>query len=453
MIDTLYFIAAFVVALGILIVVHEFGHYWVARRAGVKVLRFSVGFGKPLWLRRFGRDRTELVVAAVPLGGYVKMLDETEGKVAKRDVRRAFNRQSIPKRFAIVVAGPAFNFLFAIFAYWLIFIIGVDGIKPIVGEVAAGSIAAQAGFRPGDELLTVDGKKIASWDHRRLHLFRKALDQEIVTLEVRDAEGQVQTRVLDLTRLPAKAINAGLIGRGIGLHPYFPPVPPIIGALEPGPAERAGLEAGDRITAIDDHPVRSWNDLAREIGESAGKEIILTVESRGTVRRISVTPDAVVENGATVGRIRIRPAPAEFPQALRVKLRLGPIEALAVGAHNTWSMSWLTLEMLYKMVTLKISTKNISGPITIAQYAGYSAKVGFTQFMMFLAVISISLGVLNLLPIPILDGGHLMYYVIEAIKGSPVSERAMIWGQQAGVVVLAGLMLLAFYNDLTRLFG
>lgn len=452
MIDALYFIAAFVVALGILIVVHEFGHFWVARRMGVKVLRFSVGFGKPLWMRRIGRDRTELVVAAVPLGGYVKMLDETEGKVPKRDLRRAFNRQSIPKRFAIVIAGPAFNFLFAIFAYWLIFIIGIDGIKPIVGEVAEASIASQAGFRVGDELLTMDGKEVASWDHRRLDLFRKALDQEAVTFEVRDAEGQLQTRVLDLTQLPVKEVNAGLIGRGIGLRPYFPLVPPIIGALEPGPAGRAGLEVGDKITAIDGRPVNSWNDLAENIGKNAGKEIVLTVERDGALRRFAVTPDAVEENGQTVGRIKIRPSEAEFRRELWVKVRLGPIEALAAGIQNTWSMSWLTVEMLYKMVKLEVSTKNISGPITIAQYAGYSAKVGFTQFMMFLAVISISLGVLNLLPIPILDGGHLMYYVIEAIKGSPVSERVMIWGQQMGVVVLVGLMLLAFYNDLTRLF-
>jgi regulator of sigma E protease len=452
LIDALFFLVAFVVAIGILIVVHEFGHFWVAKTLGVKVLRFSIGFGKPLWSRRFGRDRTELVIAAVPLGGYVKMLDESEGRVAKRDVKRAFNRQPLINRTAVVVAGPLFNFLFAILAYWVIFMAGIDGLKPVVGKVLEGSIAAQAGFQPDDELIAMDGKDVASWDHRRLYLFQKALDQESVAVEVRDRDGRMRTRVLDLRDFPAGDVNAALIDRGIGLTPFIPVVPPIIGVVEPGPAARAGLQIGDRITEVDGRPVGSWNELATEIGKNAGREITLVVE-RGDIRQqIVVTPDAVDRDGTTVGRINIRPSEADFPNDFRVKVRLGPLAAFGAGVENTWSMTWLTLEMLYKMLKLEVSSRNISGPITIAQYAGYSAKVGLTQFLMFLAVISISLGVLNLLPIPILDGGHLLYYVVEAIKGSPVSERVMIWGQQIGVMVLAGLMLLAFYNDLTRLF-
>lgn len=452
MIDALFFVVAFVAAIGILIVVHEFGHFWVAKTLGVKVLRFSIGFGKPLWSRRVGRDRMELVVAAVPLGGYVKMLDETEGKVAKRELKRAFNRQPILGRTAIVMAGPLFNFLFAILAYWVIFMAGVDGIKPVVGKVVERSIAAHAGFQPGDELIAMDGKDVASWDHRRLYLFQKALDQESVSVEVRDREGRLLTRVLDLRDFPAHDVNAALIERGIGLSPYFPVVPPVVGAIEPGPAAHAGLQIGDRITAIDGQPVISWNEMASIIGKSAGREITMVVQRGDLTQRMVVTPDAVDRDGATVGRINIRPREADFLDDIRVKVRLGPLAAFGAGVENTWSMSWLTLKMLYKMLKLEVSSRNISGPITIAQYAGYSAKVGFTQFLMFLAVISISLGVLNLLPIPILDGGHLLYYVIEAIKGSPVSERVMIWGQQIGVVVLASLMLLAFYNDLTRLF-
>lgn len=452
MIDFLYYVVAFVVALGALIVVHEAGHFWVARRLGVKVLRFSVGFGKPLWTRWVGADRMELVVAALPLGGYVKMLDETEGAVNPEERSRAFNRQPLWKRTLVVLAGPLANFLFAILAHWAVNMIGVDGLKPVVGRVLEGSIAARAGFREGDLLRRIDGRAVQSWDQHRLYLFRRALDRGPVRVEVQDRDGRAHTRVLDLSRFPVEQVNAGLVERGIGLFPALPPPLPVIGALEPGPAASAGLKVGDRFVAIDGKAVQSWDEVAEAVGRSPGRALTVRVERDGARREVTLTPETVEQDGRTVGRIRIRPQFAELPPAMRVQVRYGPLAALWEGVGSTGSTAWLTLQMLYRMLKLEVSTENISGPITIAQYAGHSAKVGLTPFVLFLAFLSISLGVLNLLPIPVLDGGHLMYYSIEAVKGRPVSERSLAWGQQIGVALLVALMVLAFYNDLTRLF-
>ena len=451
MTDILIQIAAFIVAIGVLIVVHEFGHFWVARLVGVKVLRFSVGFGKPLWTRRVGPDSMEFVIAALPLGGYVKMLDEREGDVPADEAHRAFNRQAIWKRMAVVVAGPLFNLAFAVVAYSGVYLAGVEGIKPIVGAVAPDSIAQRAGFRVGDEIVAIDDKLVQSWDQRRLYLFQRALDRAPVRVDVRDSEGMLRERTLDLSELPVSQVNAGLLERGIGLVGYLPKPLPVIGTLETGPAMRAGMQVGDRVVAVDGRRIDTWDELANAINRSAGHPIQLTVTRGGETKEIEVTPAAEEVDGKTVGRIRIRPEFAPLPDDMRVRVRLGPLDAFSEGLSNTWSMSWLTVEMFYRMLRLEVSTKNISGPITIAQFAGYSARVGPEQFILFLAVISISLGVLNLLPVPVLDGGHLLYFVVEAIKGKPLSERSLVIGQQVGIAILIGLMSLAFYNDITRL--
>jgi len=450
--DFVLYVVAFVVAIGVLVTVHEFGHFWVARRLGIKVLRFSIGFGTPLWTRRIGRDKMELVIAAIPLGGYVKMLDENEGRVPAKERKRAFNRQPVWKRILVVIAGPMFNFLFAILAYWLVFMAGVEGIKPVVGRVVEGTIAQQAGFRAGDQILAIDGKPVQTWDQRRLQLFQSALDHETVAVEVRDPDGTVQMRMLDLSNFPAQEINSGLVERGIGLIGYFPEPLPVIGGLEEGPAKRAGLEVGDRFRRLDGKTVDSWDAVVKIISANSGKSLHIEVERNSMPRAVDVIPDAVEVGDKIIGRINIRPRFSEIPDSMRTTLRLPVWTALVESVADTWGMSRLTLQMLYRMVKLEVSAKTISGPLTIAQYAGVSAKIGLDHFIMFLAVISISLGVLNLLPVPVLDGGHLMYYIVEAVKGSPVSEKVMMAGQRIGIALLIALMTLALYNDLTRIF-
>lgn len=452
MIDFLYTLIAFVVAISVLVVVHEFGHYWVARRMGVKVLRFSLGFGKPLWLRRFGPDQTEWVLAAIPLGGYVKMLDEHEGKVDKKDLDRAFNRQSTSKRVAIVVAGPLFNFLFAILAYSILFMAGTEGIRPVVGKVAENSLAQKAGFRPGDAFIAIDGYKVQSWDQRRLYLYEKALDQSVVTFTVRDQDGLTHERTLDLSSLSAADVGAGLLERQIGLYPSLPKLEPVIGSLdERGVAAQAGLKVGDRIVAIDGHPVKNWQDVVKTVSAKPDSSLRLRVVRNNVIQEFSVKPQVIESAGQRIGRIGIGVRVPELPAGMRVMVRHAPLSALAEGFETTWRMSSLTLKMLVKMLKLEVSTKTISGPLTIAQYAGASAQVGLDRFVMFLAVVSISLGVLNLLPIPVLDGGHLLIYLIEGIQGKPLSETALHWGQQIGIALLISLMVLAFYNDIMRI--
>ncbi|MBI5612130.1 MAG: RIP metalloprotease RseP [Gammaproteobacteria bacterium] len=450
--DWLLKLAIFIAAISILVVVHEFGHYWVARLMGVKVTRFSVGFGRPLWLRRAGRDRTEWVLSAIPLGGYVKMLDESEGRVAKKDLRRAFNRQPIPRRSAIVLAGPLFNFLFAILVYALLFTVGIDGLKPVVGKVDEDSPAARAGFRAGDELVSIDGKPVASWDQRRMHLYQRALDQAQVEVVARDALGVLHTRRLDLSALSAGRVSAGLIEREIGMYGYSPEVAPVLGSVEAGSvAAQAGLRTGDRIARIDGAEIRSWQEAVTRITASPGAALALTVDRQGVSQVIKLVPQTVERNGQRIGRIGVGVRAPELPPEMRVVLRYDPPTALWEGAQTTWDMSVVTLRMLYLMVLGEVSMKAVSGPITIAQYAHSSAMVGLDRFVMFLAIISVGLGVLNLLPIPILDGGQLLYHVIEAVKGGPLSERALYWGQMIGLSLLGALMLLAFYNDFARI--
>lgn len=447
----LYSVVGFILAIGILVVVHEFGHYWVARKLGVKVLRFSVGFGRPVWLKRAGPDQTEYALSALPFGGYVKMLDENEGNVAPEERHRAFNRQSVPRRMAIVFAGPAFNFIFAILAYAIVFMVGIDGLKPVVGKVAPDSIAARAGFAAGDEIVAVDGEPNQTWDQHRLYLYERAIDGESVRMTVKTPTGELIERELDLSGLRARDVDEGLLERSIGLFGYMPELAPVLGEIEAdSPAANAELKSGDRVLAVNGAAVATWAELVGKI-QAAPKQVLTLEVERGADRlAVKVVPAAHEQGGRTVGRIGAGPQLPELPPEWRAHLRLGPLDAMAKGVADTWSMSVLMLKMLWKMLTLEVSTKNISGPITIAQYAGFSVQIGLDRFLMFLAVVSISLGVLNLLPIPILDGGHLLFYAIEGIKGSPVSERTLGLGQRFGMAVLLSLMVLAFYNDFVR---
>jgi regulator of sigma E protease len=451
-IDGLYMVVAFIVALGILIIVHEFGHYWVARRVGVRVLRFSVGFGRPIWRRRWGADQTEFVVSALPFGGYVRMLGEDDSDYSPAEKHRAFSEQSVGKRMAVVVAGPAFNLVFAILAYWVVYMVGIDGLKPVVGQVAETSIAWEAGIRSGDELIAIDGRPVQTWNQHRMYLFQRALDRDTVNVELRTAGGQLATRTLDLSRVPVAEIDAGLVGRGIGLYPSLPTVPAVMGEVIEGPAKSAGLRAGDEIVGVDGTAVQDWVGFATYIRERPGKQVVLEVKRDGARLTLPVVPAAETVGEQTIGRIGVKPQIPELPESMRTRLRFGPGAALPVAIEETWTMSVLTLEMMYRMLKLEVSTRNISGPLTIAQYAGYSAKVGLDRFLMFLAIVSISLGVLNLLPIPVLDGGHLLYYVVEAVTGKPLPERVQAFGQQIGIAILVFLMVLAFYNDITRIF-
>ena len=440
---------AFLVALGSLIVVHEFGHYLVARLCGVKVLRFSVGFGKPLLVRRYGADQTEWVVAAFPLGGYVKMLDEREGEVPAHERDRAFNRQSVSRRFAVVSAGPIANFLLAIAVYWVLFMHGVPGMKPVVGVPPAGSPAAQAAVVPGETVLRVGDQPVGTWQELRWVLLERAVAKERVTLEVRSPKGEIAFRKLDLSGLTAADLDADFL-RTIGLTRYSPAV---IGEVLPGQAgERGGLKAGDEVLAADDVALLSWEELVDVVQRRAGSTLALTVRRNGQTLQLAVTPRTVEDNGRMIGRIGVSRDIGLLEQQI-TQVRYGPFVALGEAVAKTWEISLLSLRMLGKMIVGEVSLKNLSGPITIADYAGQSAQLGWLPYVSFIALISISLGVLNLLPVPVLDGGHLMYYIVEIIKGRPVSERALEIGQRVGLVVLFSLMAFAIYNDIHRLVG
>jgi regulator of sigma E protease len=446
-------IIAFVVALGVLIVVHEFGHYAIARACGVKVLRFSVGFGKPLWTRRLGRDATEWVVAAFPLGGYVKMLDEREGHVPAPELPRAFNRQSVWRRFAIVIAGPAANFLLAIALYWALFVYGVPGIKPVIGEPAPATAARAAGFAAGDTLVRIDDEPVPTWQDARWLLLKRAVQKSVVKIEVREEGGHIEWRKLDLSTLTPADLDSDFL-RVLGLMRLQPRLKPVIGdVVGGGAAHRAGLKAGDEIVAINGRPIAAWDELVSIVRAQPGARLVVEVRRAGAPQpAIAVTPDVVAEGRRDIGRIGAAPRVDRAALAeIIVDVRFGPGESLLKALHKTWDTSIFSLRMLGKMIVGDISLKNLSGPITIADYAGQSAQSGVASYLLFLALISISLGVLNLLPIPLLDGGHLMYYTIEILKGRPLSERAIEIGQHVGMALLFTLMAFALYNDITRL--
>lgn len=449
--SALYMIVGTLVALGVLVTFHEFGHFWVARRCGVKVLRFSVGFGMPL-LRWSDRKGTEYVVAAIPLGGYVKMLDEREGDVPPELADQSFNRKSVYQRIAIVIAGPVANFLLAIVFFWVLAMLGSQQVRPVVGGVEPGSIAEKAGLSSGQEIVSVDGEAVSGWAGVNLQLVRRLGESGSIALNVRDQGSDVETpRSLVLNDWLKGAAEPDPI-RSLGIRPWRPALPPVLAELDPkGPAQAAGLKTGDRLLALNGEPVDEWQKVVDWVRVHPDTRISVGVERDGA--RLDVPVDLVTrgEGTAATGYLGAGVKGVDWPPEMLREVSYGPVAAVAEGARRTWTMSVLTLDSLKKMLFGELSVKNLSGPITIAKVAGASAQSGVGDFLNFLAYLSISLGVLNLLPIPVLDGGHLLFYLIEWARGRPLSEKVQGWGVQIGISLVVGVMLLALVNDLGRL--
>ncbi|WP_273819431.1 sigma E protease regulator RseP [Pseudomonas asplenii] len=449
--SALYMIVGTLVALGVLVTFHEFGHFWVARRCGVKVLRFSVGFGTPL-LRWHDRQGTEFVVAAIPLGGYVKMLDEREAPVAPHELDQAFNRKTVRQRIAIVAAGPIANFLLAISFFWVLAMLGSQQVRPVIGSVEAGSIAAKAGLAAGQEIVSIDGEPTAGWSAVNLQLVRRLGESGTLRLQVREAGSDVDsTRELALDRWLQGADEPDPI-KSLGIRPWRPALPPLLAELDPkGPAQAAGLKTGDRLLSLDGEAVNDWQQVVDWVRIRPDTKIVLHVERDGAQIDLPVTLASRGEGKAATGYLGAGVKAADWPPQMLREVSYGPVAAIGEGARRTWTMSVLTLDSLKKMLFGELSVKNLSGPITIAKVAGASAQSGVADFLNFLAYLSISLGVLNLLPIPVLDGGHLLFYLIEWARGRPLSERVQGWGVQIGISLVVGVMLLALVNDLGRL--
>lgn len=443
---------AFLLTLGVLITIHEYGHFLVARLCGVKVLQFSIGFGRAFYKRRFGRDGTEFILAIFPLGGYVRMLDEREAPVAPHELARAFNRQPVWKRMLIVLAGPLANLLLAVALYWLLFMAGVTGLKPLLGEVPPGSSAAHAGMQQGELLRQVGDTPVSSWQDVRWQILQQSLQTSSVAIETTDEKHVLHSHQLSLTGLNHDDPERDLLEQ-LGMVPYQPPVPARVGeVLEQSAAQRGGLRVGDEILSVAQQPVAHWEELVSAVRQHPGKPLQFKIRRDGHELALTLTPDTVREGGRTIGRIgaSYHITPEEVAPYL-VDVRYAPLPALRHAAAKTWDTSIFSLKMLGSMLTGAVSWKGVSGPVTIASYAGQSAQVGWKAFLTFLALVSISLGVLNLLPVPVLDGGHLMYYIVEFLKGSPVSDRAMEIGQKIGFALLGLLMACALYNDINRL--
>lgn len=451
-------ILSFILTIGILVTVHEYGHFQVARWCGVKVLKFSVGFGKSIWSKKFGRDQTEFAIAAIPLGGYVKMLGEQpfsdthDADGEHEDMSRAFNQQSVGKRMAIVLAGPFANLLLAIILYWALFMGGTLGIKPYIGSVPDNTPAAASKIQPGDMIQKINGKPAATWQDVRWLLLNESLKSNLVEIQTLDNSQQMH-----LYQLITKDVNGDDADIDIlqkyGLTIYQPKIAARIGQIVSGSAaEAAGLKEGDLVLSINNKTISDWEMMVHEVRQHPEQKLEMVIERDGSAHLLTITPDAARENGKMIGRIgaAVKTDQAQLDQYY-VTQDYTMIEALAKGLEKTWETSVFSVKMLANMLVGNISWKGMSGPVTIASYAGQSANMGIKVFIGFLALVSISIGILNLLPIPILDGGHFMYYMVEFFTGKPVSEAVINIGQRIGFFLLGWLMVLALYNDINRL--
>lgn len=455
-------ILAFIVTIGILVTIHEYGHFQVARWCNVRVLKFSIGFGQPLFKTTFGKDNTEFILAAIPLGGYVKMLDERELQQEREnpelptvnyteaELSRAFNRKSVYQRIAIVLAGPLANLLLAILLYWLLFMMGMTGLKPIIGEVQPASLASQAQLKTGDVIININAEPVKTWQEARWLLLDYSLAGKPIQVVTSAEDGEQHSHTLNFDGIDHNA-EIDVLDK-LGMRMMQPNVPAVIGEILPNSAaESMGLQAADKILAIDQVAMQNWDSVVNVVRASPNQSLQFKIERQQKVMQISVVPEAIADQGKTIGRLG---ASAQVDQKIRdqlmVNLDYTPLQSLKMAALKTWDTSIFSLKMLANMVTGKVSWKGISGPVTIASFAGESANLGLKVFLGFLALVSISIGVLNLLPIPVLDGGHLMYYIVEVFKGSPVSEQVMLWGQKIGFALLGLLMMVALFNDINR---
>lgn len=449
--SALYMIVGTLVALGVLVTFHEFGHFWVARRCGVKVLRFSVGFGTPL-LRWHDRQGTEFVVAAIPLGGYVKMLDEREGDVPADQLDQSFNRKTVGQRIAIVAAGPVANFLLAIAFFWVLAMMGSQQVRPVIGAVESGSLAAQAGLVVGQEIVSIDGQPTVGWSNVNLQLVRRLGESGSIQVAVRGPDSDVESSHQLVLHDWLKGADEPDPIKSLGIRPWRPELPAVLAELDPkGPAQAAGLKTGDKLLSMNGQAINDWQQVVDWVRLRPAARVDLRVERDGVALEVPVVLAARGEGEAATGYLGAGVKGVDWPPTMIREVSYGPVAAIGEGVKRTWTMSVLTLDSLKKMLFGELSVKNLSGPITIAKVAGASAQSGVADFLNFLAYLSISLGVLNLLPIPVLDGGHLLFYLIEWARGRPLSDRVQGWGMQIGISLVVGVMLLALVNDLGRL--